>query len=188
MKVTLTPTPLNDLVIVEIDHFRDDRGFFIESWNRRDFAAAGLNLDFVQDNHSRSRGNVVRGLHYQDMTAPIGKLVRCTAGKVFDVAVDLRAGSATYGKWFGIELSAENKKQLYVPVGFGHGFATLSEFAEVQYKQTGYYVPAAEGAILWNDSDIAIRWPVSNPLLSSRDRSAMTFAEYGKSPVFSEGY
>lgn len=184
MKVKLTRTPLEGLLVIDIDYFRDERGFFIETWHQRDFAAAGLDLQFVQDNHSRSGRNVIRGIHYQDMTAPVGKLVRCTAGSVYDVAVDLRAGSPTFGAWFGIELNADNKKQVYLPVGFGHGFATLSESAEVQYKQTGFYAPAAEGSILWNDSEIGVDWPVSEPRLSARDRGAMPFAEYRKNPAF----
>jgi dTDP-4-dehydrorhamnose 3,5-epimerase len=184
MKVKLSRTPLEDLVVVDIDYFEDDRGFFIETWHKRDFAAAGLDVEFVQDDHSRSLRNVVRGLHYQDMTAPMGKLVRCTVGSVFDVAVDLRSSSATFGRWFGIELDAENKRQLYVPVGFAHGFAALSESAEIQYKQTGFYTPEAEGAVLWNDPDVAVDWPVSDPLLSDRDRRAASFAEYRKNPAF----
>src|SRR5262245_40483603 len=127
MKVLRTPTPLDGLFVVDIEYFKDERGFFIESWNKRHFAEVGLIADFVQDSHSASRYGVLRGMHYQDMQAPMIKLVRCTVGKIFDVAIDLRAGSATYGKWFGIELTAENKRLLYVPVGFAHGFATLSE-------------------------------------------------------------
>jgi len=127
----------------------------------------------------------LRGLHYQDMTAPMGKLVRCTLGRIFDVAVDLRVGSPSFGKWFAIELSAENKKQLYVPVGFAHGFATLSEYAEVQYKQTGFYSPPSEGALLWSDPDIGVDWPIANPTLSKRDRNGMSLKEYLKNPAFS---
>jgi len=184
MKVHLTQTELADLVVVDIDHFSDERGFFLESWNKREFAQAGLDVDFVQDNHSRSSYGVLRGLHYQDMSAPLGKLVRCTLGAIFDVAVDLRVGSPTFGKWFGIELSAENKRQLYVPVGFAHGLAALSEFAEVQYKQTGNYAPAAEGVLLWNDPDIGIKWPVDSPLLSRRDQEGMSLQEYLRNPAF----
>lgn len=184
MKTHITPTPLSELVIVDIDYFRDERGFFMESWNKRDFAAAGLAQDFVQDAHSRSRAGVLRGLHYQDMSAPIGKLVRCTVGSIFDVAVDLRVGSPTFGQWFGLELSVDNKRQLYVPVGFAHGFATLSDVAEVQYKQTGYYAPAAEGAIVWNDPNLAINWPITNPVLSKRDQGAMSLRQYLEHPAF----
>jgi len=184
MKLSLTSTPIEGPMILEIDYFEDERGFFIESWNRHDFAEAGLDLEFVQENHSRSGKNVVRGLHYQDMSAPMGKLIRCTLGRIFDVAVDLRSKSETFGQWFGLELSAENKKQFYVPVGFAHGFAALSEAAEVQYKQTAFYTPSAEGSIRWNDPDIGIEWPISNPTLSARDQNAPTFREYSQNAAF----
>ena len=184
MKTNLTKTPLEDLVVIDIDYFEDERGFFIESWNQRDFAAAGLDLQFVQDSHSRSRKGVLRGLHYQDLSAPMGKLVRCTLGTVFDVAVDLRAKSPTLGQWFGVALSEENKRLVYVPVGFAHGFATLSEVAEIQYKQTGLYSPPAEGSIRWDDPEIGIDWPLSDPILSNRDQSGMSLAEYKQNPAF----
>ncbi len=184
MKTHLRSTPLAGLLVVTIDYFEDERGFFIEAWHKRDFASAGLDLEFVQEGHSGSHRGVVRGLHYQDMTAPMGKLVRCTVGCVFDVAVDLRVGSPTFGRWYAIELSARNKQQLYVPVGFGHGFATLSEYAEVQYKQTNYYTPSSEGTILWNDPDIGIDWPVKDPLLSRRDQHGMSLKDYIKKPAF----
>ena len=184
MKTNLTETPLEDLVVIDIDYFEDDRGFFIESWNERDFRAAGLDLQFVQDSHSRSKQGVLRGLHYQDMTAPMGKLVRCTLGAVFDVAVDLRVKSVSFGKWFGVELSEQNKRLIYVPVGFAHGFATLSEVAEIQYKQTALYAPPAEGSIRWDDPDIGVDWPLSNPVLSARDQSGLSLAEYRQNPAF----
>ena len=184
MKTHLTPTPLPNLVVIDIDYFQDERGFFIESWHKRDFMAAGLDLEFVQEGHSRSAYRVLRGLHYQDLTAPMGKLLRCTVGRIFDVAVDLRVSSPTFGKWFGIELSADNKKQLYVPIGFAHGFATLSEFAEVQYKQTGYYTPSAEGTLAWNDPDIGVEWPFTDPILSKRDQNGMRLDHYLQSPAF----
>lgn len=184
MKTHLTQTPLPNLVVVDIDYFQDERGFFIESWHKRDFTAAGLDLEFVQEGHSRSAYRVLRGLHYQDLTAPMGKLLRCTVGRIFDVAVDLRVSSPTFGKWFGIELSADNKKQLYVPVGFAHGFATLSEFAEVQYKQTGYYTPSAEGTLAWNDPDIGVEWPFADPILSRRDQNGASLKRYLQSPAF----
>lgn len=184
MKTRLTPTPLPGLVVVNIDYFQDDRGFFIESWSRRDFAEAGLPEDFVQDSHSASTYGVLRGLHYQDMRAPMGKLVRCTIGRVFDVAVDLRASSPTFGRWFGIELTAENKTQLYVPIGFAHGFATLSDYCEVQYKQTSFYDPATEGGLAWNDPVVGIDWPYSNPILSAKDRKQPNFEQYRRNPAF----
>jgi dTDP-4-dehydrorhamnose 3,5-epimerase len=184
MKIRVSSTPLAGLLTVNIDYFKDDRGFFIESWNRKHFAEAGLSQDFVQDSHSASRVGVLRGLHYQDMRAPMGKLVRCTVGRIFDVAVDLRASSPTFGQWFGIELTAENKTLLYIPVGFAHGFATVSEYCEVQYKQTEFYNPEAEGGIAWNDPDIGISWPSQNPILSGRDQRQPSFADYKKSPAF----
>ena len=185
MKTLLTQTPLADLVVVDIDFFQDERGFFIESWHKRDFAAAGLDLEFMQEGHSRSACGVLRGLHYQDMTAPMGKLLRCTVGRIFDVAVDLRVSSPTFGKWFGVELNADNKKQIYVPVGFAHGFATLSEFAEVQYKQTGFYTPSSEGTLSWRDPDVGVQWPITNPILSKRDQNGMSLKDYMKKPAFS---
>jgi dTDP-4-dehydrorhamnose 3,5-epimerase len=186
MKTHLTKTPLEGLVIVDIDYFQDERGFFIESWHKRDFAAAGLDIEFAQEGHSRSSYGVLRGLHYQDMTAPMGKLLRCTVGRIFDVAVDLRISSPTFGRWFGIELSADNKKLIYVPVGFAHGFATLSDFAEVQYKQTGFYTPSSEGTIAWDDPDIRVGWPITNPILSKRDQNGKSLKEYLRKPAFTQ--
>jgi dTDP-4-dehydrorhamnose 3,5-epimerase len=180
----IIPTPIPDLVLLEMECCQDERGFFIESWNKRDFAGAGIAQEFVQENHSRSRRNVLRGMHYQDMTAPMIKLVRCTFGAVYDVAVDLRVGSPAFGGWFGVELSAENKRQLYVPVGFAHGFVTLTEFAEIQYRQTNYYVPQSEGSVAWNDPEIGIRWPTQDPILSKRDAQAMSLKQYRAKPVF----
>lgn len=184
MKTHVVATPLSGLVRVDIEFFSDERGFFIESWHKRDFAESGLDLTFVQEGHSRSGRNVLRGLHYQDMTAPMGKLLRCTLGAIFDVAVDLRADSPTFGKWFGIELSAENKTQLYVPEGFAHGFATISDVAEVQYKQTGFYTPSSEGTISWDDPDVGVAWPISEPILSQRDQNGMSLQEYRSKPAF----
>ena len=184
MKTHVTTTPIEGLLIVNIDYFRDERGFFIESWNKRDFASAGIDFDFVQDSHSRSEYRVLRGLHYQDMRAPMAKLVRCTVGKILDVAVDLRVHSSTFGQWFSIELSAENKTQLLVPVGFAHGFATMSEVCEVQYKQSGFYQPETEGGIIWNDPDVGIQWPFDNPILSKRDQNQALLSQYRKKPAF----
>jgi len=184
MGITLTPTPLDGVLIVDVPCHRDARGFFLESWNARDFAEAGLSASFVQDSHSRSEHGVLRGLHFQDLTAPLNKLVRCTVGAIFDVAVDLRIGSPTFGRWFGVELTSDNKRQLYVPVGFGHGFQVVTDVAEVQYKQTGFYAPKAEGSVAWNDPDIGIRWPLPDPTLSERDRRAMSLAEYSRRPAF----
>lgn len=184
MKTRITRTPLEGLVAINIDHFEDERGFFIESWHKRDFAEAGLPHEFVQDSHSRSSHRVLRGLHYQDMRAPMVKLVRCTVGRVLDVAVDLRVSSPTFGKWFSIELSAENKTQLLVPVGFAHGFATLSDVAEIQYKQTEMYRPDTEGGVLWNDPAIGVSWPFADPMLSKRDQGASTLRQYLENPAF----
>jgi dTDP-4-dehydrorhamnose 3,5-epimerase len=184
MKAHVTLTPLEGLILVNIDHFKDERGFFIESWTKRDFAAIGVTADFVQDSHSASRYGVLRGMHYQDMRAPTSKLVRCTVGKILDVVVDLRASSPTFGKWFSTELTADNKTLMYVPVGFAHGFATLSDYCEVQYKQTDYYTPESEGGIAWNDPDVGIPWPYGDPILSKRDQNQMSLADYRKKPAF----
>ena len=184
MKTRVTNTPLAGVLVINVDYAQDERGFFLESWNKKDFAEAGVACDFVQDSHSRSTHRVLRGLHYQDMRAPMVKLVRCTLGRVFDVAVDLRAGSPTFGKWFGLELTAENKSQLLVPVGCAHGFQTLSDVCEVQYKQTAYYEPATEGGIAWNDPDVGIEWPLGNPILSKRDQNQLSLTQYLLNPAF----
>lgn len=166
----LTPTSIPDLAIVEPKVFGDARGFFMESWNRKTFAALGLDLDFVQDNHSRSRKGVLRGLHYQ-LHQPQGKLVRVTSGAVFDVAVDLRRASPTFGRWEGVELSAENHRMLWVPPGFAHGFLVLSDSADFLYKTTEYYAPEHERCVLWNDQEIGIQWPLEgDPALSAKDQ------------------
>lgn len=184
MKTRITPTRLEGLLVINIDYFQDERGFFIESWHKRDFAEAGLPYEFVQDSHSRSRYKVLRGLHYQDTRAPMGKLIRCTSGRILDVAVDLRVSSSTFGKWFGVELTADNKTEVFVPAGFAHGFATLSDVCEVQYKQTEFYRPEYEGGIAWNDPQLAIDWPFHDPILSKRDQTQMSLAQYLKDPVF----
>jgi dTDP-4-dehydrorhamnose 3,5-epimerase len=175
MKVIETAIP--DLLIIEPTVFGDDRGFFYESYNERKWhEATGLKTRFVQDNHSRSNRGVLRGLHYQLSPAAQGKLVRCVVGEVFDVAVDLRRGSPTFGRWEGVHLSAENKRQFWIPEGFAHGFLVLSEFAEFLYKATEYYAPEHERSILWNDPDLAVAWPISGtPVLSWKDRAAPAF-------------
>lgn len=184
MGIHVIETQLKGVLIIEPEVFRDARGFFMESYNKRTFQAHGIAYEFVQDNHSRSAHKVLRGLHYQDMRAPQTKLVRCTLGQVWDVAVDLRVGSPTFGRWVGVELSAENARQLLVPIGFGHGFIVLSEVAEVQYKCDAYYEPAAEGVILWNDPDIGIAWPLPDPILSSRDQGGISLKQYLQAPRF----
>jgi dTDP-4-dehydrorhamnose 3,5-epimerase len=170
MKVSATVLP--EVKLIEPKVFGDARGFFYESWNAREFAEAGIEAGFVQDNHSRSGKGVLRGLHYQ-LNRPQGKLVRVIEGSVFDVAVDIRRGSSNFGKWAGIELSAENRRMLWVPPGFAHGFIVLSESCEFLYKATDYYAPQFERAILWNDPELAIAWPLEGaPLLSAKDASA----------------
>jgi dTDP-4-dehydrorhamnose 3,5-epimerase len=184
MEIHVTPTELDGVVLIDTDAARDERGFFIESYHRERFARHGLDYDFVQDNHSRSCQMVLRGLHYQDRSAPMGKLVRCTVGRVLDVAVDIRLGSPTFGRWVAAELSADNMRQIMIPGGFAHAFLTLSDVAEVQYKCTAYYTPEAEGGLVWNDPEIGIEWPVAAPVLSKRDRGAQSLAEYRLSPAF----
>ena len=176
MKVT--PTAIPDVLLIEPKVFGDDRGFFFESFNRKAFAqATGFDVDFVQDNHSKSAKNVLRGLHYQ-IQQPQHKLVRVIAGEVFDVAVDVRQGSPTFGQWVGEILSGENKKQLWVPAGFAHGFLTLSASAELLYKVTDYYSPAHERCIAWNDPAIGIQWPDNlAPLLSAKDALGAVLAQ-----------
>jgi len=171
-------TGLSGLLILEPKVFGDARGFFFESFNQRRFEeVTGVGDQFVQDNHSRSARNVLRGLHYQ-IQQPQGKLVRVVAGEVFDVAVDIRRSSPTFGKWFGIHLSAENKKMLWIPVGFAHGFVVISESAEFLYKTTDYWAPPHERCIRWNDSDLGIDWPLQgDPLISAKDAAGRPFRE-----------
>ena len=173
----VTATALPEVLVIEPKVFGDTRGFFYESYNRRTFhEATGLKVDFVQDNHSRSAKNVLRGLHYQLEQAQ-GKLVRATLGSVFDVAVDIRKQSPNFGRWVGVELSAENKKMMWIPPGFAHGFLVLSDFAEFVYKTTDYYAPEHERAILWNDPTIGVQWPLRGaPLLSGKDQVAYPLA------------
>lgn len=168
-------TELPGVLLFEPKVFGDARGFFMESYNQRTFAqATGLSLQFVQDNHSRSARGVLRGLHYQ-LHKPQGKLVRVTSGEVFDVAVDLRRSSPTFGRWYGCVLSAENKLQLWIPAGFGHGYLVLSESAEFAYKTTDFYAPEHERCVAWNDPDLNIHWPlpagVTEPVLSAKDKA-----------------
>ncbi len=177
MKVTETALP--GVLILEPKVFGDDRGFFYESFNARSFQdATGLNPAFVQDNHSRSTRGVLRGLHYQ-VQQPQGKLVRVTAGEVFDVVVDIRRHAATFGQWFGLHLSADNKRQLWIPEGFAHGFLVLSEYAEFLYKTTDYYAPPHERCIRWDDPQLAIDWPLQGltPQLSGKDQAGASLQE-----------
>ena len=181
MPFTVTPTAISEVLILEPKVFGDARGFFYESFNARDFAQdIGLNVNFVQDNHSKSAKGVLRGLHYQ-IQHPQGKLVRVVQGEVFDVAVDLRKSSATFGKWVGVNLSAENHRQLWVPPGFAHGFVVLSQSAEFLYKTTDYWFPEYERSLLWSDATVGIQWPTDGePMLAAKDAVGKLFgdAEY----------
>ena len=183
-----TKTGIEGLVVVEPKVFGDNRGYFMETYNYNDFKAAGLDMVFVQDNQSKSKKGVLRGLHFQKKN-PQGKLVRVVSGEVYDVAVDLRKGSDTYGKWYGVLLSAENKKQFYVPEGFAHGFVGMSETAEFVYKCTRFYDPSDEGGLMWNDPEIGIDWPVpenAELLLSEKDQHHQPLKDF-ESPFTMEG-
>jgi len=176
--VKVTATALPEVKLIEPRVFGDDRGFFYESWNARAFADAGLQLDFVQDNHSRSARGVLRGLHYQ-VNRPQGKLVRVTSGAVFDVAVDLRRSSPRFGRWVGVELSAQNKHMLWIPPGFAHGFLSLQDGTEFLYKCTDFYSPEDDRSLLWSDPAIGIDWPLDglSPSLSPKDHAALALAQ-----------
>ena len=182
MSITVEQTPLEGLLILHPRVFKDARGFFYESFNQESFAAAGVSIPFVQDNHSRSARGTLRSLHFQ--TSPgQAKLVRCTLGAIWDVAVDIRPDSPTFGKYFGIELRPEDATMFFVPVGFAHGFVVLSEFAEVQYKCSAVYNAKTEAGIMWNDPDLNVQWPLNGmePLLSERDKGNPSFKEWKKS-------
>jgi dTDP-4-dehydrorhamnose 3,5-epimerase len=179
MKISKTKIP--DVAVLEPQVFGDARGFFLESYNRKTFEALGLGRDFVQDNHSRSARNVLRGLHYQ-LGQPQGKLIRVVAGAIWDVAVDIRRSSATFGQWVGEELTAENKRMLWIPEGFAHGFVVTSDWADVLYKATDFYAPGSERSLLWNDPQLGIPWPLSGePILSGKDRAGLPL---GQADVF----
>jgi len=181
MEFKVDQTGIRDLLIITPDIFQDDRGFFTETYRKDKFSEFGLNLEFVQDNHSRSAKNVVRGLHFQ-WDPPMGKLMRVTQGAAFLVAVDIRSGSPTLGKWIGVEASVENRKQVYAPAGFARGFCVLSDFAEIQYKCTGIYSNKAESGVLWNDPAIGIKWPAKEPILSKKDEVAQTLEQWLSKP------
>ena len=171
-KIKVPPWPIEGLYVIEPTVFKDERGYFVETYNQNDFREAGLNMVFVQDNQSMSVKGVLRGLHFQKQY-PQGKLVRAIRGTVFDVAVDLRSDSGTYGKWFGVTLSAENKKQFYIPEGFAHGFLVLSDEAEFAYKCTDFYHPGDEGGLLWSDPEIGVEWPIEEGMeliISEKDQ------------------
>lgn len=177
--MNIIPTPIPDVLIIEPKVFGDERGFFMETWNQQTFAKAGLDFNFVQDNHSRSRQGILRGLHYQ-IQNPQGKLVRVTQGCVYDVAVDLRRSSPSFGQWTAVELSAENHRLFWVPPGFAHGFYVMSEFADFQYKCTQLYAPEYERCVRWNDPDLNIPWPLvqdERPQLSAKDAIGASLTE-----------
>lgn len=178
-KIKVTPCPIQGLYVIEPSVFGDERGYFMETYNQNDMKEAGLSMVFVQDNQSMSVKGVLRGLHYQKQY-PQGKLVRVVKGMVFDVAVDLRTGSETYGKWYGVELSEENKKQFYIPEGFAHGFLVLSDVAEFCYKCTDFYQPGDEGGMIWNDPEIGIQWPIPEGMeliISEKDQKWKGFRD-----------
>lgn len=167
----IAKTKLEGVVIIEPEIFGDNRGFFMESWNKKKMAEAGLDYDFVQDNHSKSTvKGTLRGIHFQKGDKAQAKLVRCVKGAVLDVAVDLRKNSPTFKQWVGVELSEENKKQLLIPRGFGHGFVTLTDDVEFLYKADNYYAPEADAGIRWNDPEIGVEWGIENPILSEKDK------------------
>ncbi len=182
-KIAVTPTSISDVLVIEPKVFGDERGWFTESFNAQDFLdATDLKVNFVQDNHSFSRQSILRGMHYQ-LEKMQGKLVRVVSGAVYDVAVDLRKSSPTYGKWVGVELSAENHKQLWIPPGFAHGFLVLSPTAEFLYKTTDYYHPQSEVCLAWNDSSVAIQWPLiagGPPNLNAKDSAGLSWDEAPK--------
>jgi len=176
----IQPTELQGAVVIEPEVFSDARGYFLETFNAKAFAEAGISEQFVQDNQSHSKRGVLRGLHYQKVQ-PQGKLIRVLQGEIFDVVVDLRPESSTYGKWSGFNLSAREQKSIWIPKGFAHGFYTLSETADVAYKVTEFYAPQHERVILWNDPDLAIRWPLhGEPILSDKDKAGHSFREFGR--------
>lgn len=181
MAIRILERHLQEVLVLEPQLFEDARGFFMEVFRADQFAALGLPSAFVQDNHSRSSQGVVRGLHFQ-WKPPMGKLMRVTTGEAFVVAVDIRKGSPTLGQWFGTVITASNKKQVWAPAGFARSFCVLSDFAEIQYKCTGTYNPECESAICWDDPTLGIPWPVRNPRLSEKDRTAPTLTEWVKSP------
>ncbi|MFC4255572.1 dTDP-4-dehydrorhamnose 3,5-epimerase [Altererythrobacter xixiisoli] len=176
--MNIVETSVPDLLIIEPRVFGDDRGFFLESWNRKIFREIGLDLDFVQDNHSRSARGVLRGLHFQNPN-PQGKLVRVVSGRAWDVAVDLRRSSPSFGKWAGVELSAENKRLFWVPPGFAHGFVSLEDGTDFLYKCTDFYQPADEHSLMWNDPEVGIEWPLEGiePQLSVKDQAGVALGQ-----------
>lgn len=174
--MNVSQTSLPGVLLIEPKVFRDDRGFFLETYHAVRFREAGIDAEFVQDNHSRSARGVVRGLHYQE-PKPQGKLVRCTRGALFDVAVDIRRGSPTFGRWYGVELSEQNQRMLWIPPGFAHGFCAIEDGSDLVYKCTELYDGSADRVILWNDPAIGIEWPIASPILSPKDAAAPRLSE-----------
>jgi dTDP-4-dehydrorhamnose 3,5-epimerase len=175
--MNVIPGGLEGLLVIEPKVFRDDRGFFLEPYNSARYKSAGIGVDFVQDNHSFSTRGVLRGLHFQ--TSPgQAKLLRCGRGRIWDVAVDIRPASPTFGKWWGLELDSESHRQLFIPVGFAHGFCVLSEEAEVLYKCSAVYDPVTESGVAWDDPEIGVQWPTTEPIVSVRDQGNQSFAQY----------
>jgi dTDP-4-dehydrorhamnose 3,5-epimerase len=181
MEINVESTALEDVLIITPQIFQDKRGFFMETYKSNQFKKKNLPVAFVQENHSGSVKNVIRGLHFQYLPH-MGKLMRVTSGRAFLVAVDIRKGSPNLGKWIGVEVSQENRKQVWAPAGFARGFCVLSDFAEIQYKCTGIYNSSGESGILWNDPEIGIEWPVDDPILSEKDNEAQTLQEWLKRP------
>ena len=182
MEIKVESKHLDGVIVLVPDIFQDSRGFFMETFREDQFKALGLPDRFVQDNHSRSAKGVLRGLHFQ-WEPPMGKLMRVTLGTAFLVAVDIRKGSPTLGKWVGVEASVENRRQVWAPAGFARGFCVLSEFAEIQYKCTGLYNSKGESGVRWDDPEIGVKWPIDNPVLSDKDRRAQTLAQWLASPA-----
>ncbi|MCI0450117.1 MAG: dTDP-4-dehydrorhamnose 3,5-epimerase [Chlorobi bacterium] len=181
MQIKIKSRHLNDIVVIQPEVFEDARGFFTEFYRADQFKSLGLPYNFVQGNHSRSSKNVLRGLHFQ-WEPPMGKLMRVTFGSAFLVAVDIRKGSPTLGQWFGMEINHQNKLEIWAPAGFARGFCVLSDFSEIQYMTTGVYNGKAESGIRWNDPEIGIKWPVSEPILSEKDKNAQTLSQWLKTP------
>ena len=182
---TFTKTKIEGLIIIEPSVFGDDRGFFMETYSKKVFAENGIDVEFVQDNHSRSTKGVLRGLHFQKPPFAQDKLIRCTRGEVFDVAVDIRKDSPTFGQWEGIILSEENKKMFFIPKGFAHAFLVLSDVADFQYKCSNFYAKETEGGLLWNDPEIKIEWPMTEGLLlSDKDKLWPSISDYKNDPAF----
>jgi len=176
-KFTFTPLSIPDVILVEPKLFEDSRGYFVETYNQKDFEEAGIKENFVQDNFSFSKKGVIRGLHFSKSPHETVKLVRCISGEILDVAVDVRPNSPTFGKWVSEILSSDNRKMLFIPKGFAHGFCALSDTVEIVYKVNDYYFPESEQGIIYNDKDLAINWPISNPILSDKDKILLSFKD-----------